>query len=65
VRDSRSNRWRDSDLLNRQAEVRVQDAFNPDGAFDANGNAVQHPDYGKILERQEPRLFRVAMRVSF
>jgi hypothetical protein len=52
-------------LLNRQGEVRVQDAFNPDGAFDASGNAVQHPDYGKILERQEPRLFRAALRVSF
>ena len=52
-------------LLNRQGETRVSDAFNPDGAFDANGNAVQHPNYGKILERQEPRLFRVSMRVSF
>ncbi|HSE62520.1 MAG TPA: TonB-dependent receptor [Thermoanaerobaculia bacterium] len=52
-------------LLNRQGETRVQDAFNPDGAFDASGNAVPHPDYGKILERQAPRLFRVAMRVSF
>jgi outer membrane receptor protein involved in Fe transport len=52
-------------LLNRQGEIRVQDAFNPDGAFDATGAAVQHPDYGKILERQEPRLFRAALRVSF
>jgi hypothetical protein len=52
-------------LLNRQGETRVQDAFNPDGSFDSAGNAVQHPDYGKILERQEPRLFRAAMRVSF
>jgi hypothetical protein len=52
-------------LLNRQGETRVSDAFNPDGAFDATGNAIQHPNYGKILERQEPRLFRVAMRVSF
>jgi hypothetical protein len=52
-------------VLNRQGETRVSDAFNPDGAFDANGNAVQHPNYGKILERQAPRLFRVAVRVSF
>ncbi|HEU5248901.1 MAG TPA: TonB-dependent receptor [Thermoanaerobaculia bacterium] len=52
-------------LLNRQGETRVSDAFNPDGAFDAEGNAVQHPNYGKIQERQGPRLFRVAMRVSF
>jgi hypothetical protein len=52
-------------VLNRQGETRVSDAFNPDGAFDAEGNAVQHPNYGKILERQGPRLFRVAMRVSF
>lgn len=52
-------------VLDRQGETRVQDAFNPDGAFDADGNAVRHPDYGKILERQEPRLFRVAMKVSF
>ena len=52
-------------LLNRQGEVRVQDAFNPDGAFDANGNAVQHPDYGKILQRQDPRLVRLAMKLSF
>lgn len=52
-------------LLNRRGETRVQDAFNPDGAFDADGNAVRHPNYGKILERQEPRLFRVAMKVSF
>ncbi len=52
-------------ILNRQGETRVQDAFNPDGAFDANGNAVQHPNYGKIVERQEPRLFRVALKVSF
>jgi hypothetical protein len=52
-------------LLNRQGETRVSDAFNPDGAFDVSGNAVQHPNYGKILERQAPRLFRVAMRVSF
>jgi len=52
-------------LLNRQGETRVSDAFNPNGAFDASGNAVQHPNYGKILQRQEPRLFRVAMRVSF
>jgi len=44
---------------------RSTDAFNPDVAFDANGNPVQHPNYGKILERQGPRLFRVAMRVSF
>jgi hypothetical protein len=52
-------------VLNRQGEVRVSDAFNPDGAFDANGEAIQHANYGKILERQEPRLFRLAMRVSF
>jgi outer membrane receptor protein involved in Fe transport len=52
-------------LLNRQGETRVSDAFNPDGAFDADGNAIQHPNYGKILERQEPRLFRVSMRLSF
>jgi hypothetical protein len=52
-------------VLNRQGETRVSDAFNPDGAFDASGNAVQHPNYGKILERQAPRLFRVAARVSF
>lgn len=52
-------------VLNRQGETRVSDAFNPDGAFDAEGNAVQHPNYGKILERQAPRLFRVAMKVSF
>jgi hypothetical protein len=52
-------------LLNCQGETPGQDAFNPDGAFDANGNAVRHPDYGRILERQEPRLFRVAMKVSF
>ena len=52
-------------LLNRQSETRVSDAFNPDGSFDENGNAVQHPNYGKILERQTPRLVRVAMRVSF
>jgi hypothetical protein len=52
-------------VLNRQGETRVSDAFNPDGAFDASGNAIQHPNYGKILERQAPRLFRVAMRLSF
>ena len=52
-------------VLNRQGETRVSDAFNPDGAFDAEGNAIQHPNYGKILERQAPRLFRVAMRLSF
>jgi hypothetical protein len=52
-------------LLNRRGETRVQDAFNPDEAFDADGNAVRHPNYGKILKRQEPRLFRVAMKVSF
>jgi hypothetical protein len=53
------------DLYNRQGETRVQDAFNPDGSFDEDGNAVQHPDYGKILQRQEPRLFRLALRLSF
>jgi hypothetical protein len=52
-------------LLNRQGETRVSDAFNPDGAFDADGNAVEHPNYGKILERQAPRLFRVALKLSF
>jgi hypothetical protein len=52
-------------LLNRQGETRVSDAFNPNGAFDANGNAIQHPNYGKILQRQEPRLVRVSMRLSF
>ena len=52
-------------LLNRQGETRVSDAFNPDGAFDASGNAVQHPNYGQILERQGPRLFRMSMRLSF
>ena len=52
-------------LLNRQGEVRVQDAFNPDGSFDANGNAIQHPDYGKILQRQDPRLIRFALKLSF
>jgi len=52
-------------VLNRQGEVRVEDAFNPDGSFDVDGDAVQHPNYGKILERQGPRLFRVAMKVSF
>jgi hypothetical protein len=48
-------------VLNRQGETRVSDAFNPDGAFDSEGNAVQHPNYGKILERQAPRLFRVVL----
>jgi hypothetical protein len=43
----------------------VSDAFNPDGAVDADGNAVQHPNYGKILERQAPRLFHLALKVSF
>ena len=52
-------------LLNRQGETRVSDAFNPDGSFDRDGNAVQHPNYGKIIERQEPRLFRVALKASF
>jgi carboxypeptidase family protein/TonB-dependent receptor-like protein len=52
-------------LLNRQGETRVSDAFNPDGAFDASGNPIPHRNYGKILQRQEPRLVRVSMRLSF
>jgi hypothetical protein len=24
-----------------------------------------HPNYGKVISRQEPRLFRAAVRVSF
>jgi len=52
-------------LLNRQGETRIEDDFNPNGDFDANGNDIQHVNFGKILERQEPRLIRVAVRVSF
>ena len=52
-------------LLNRQGETRIQDDFNPTGDFDAAGNDIQHVDYGKILQRQDPRLLRVAVRVSF
>ncbi|MGH9366592.1 MAG: hypothetical protein ACRD3M_02820, partial [Thermoanaerobaculia bacterium] len=52
-------------LLNRQGETRIQDDFNPDGDFDEAGNDIQHVDFGKILERQEPRLLRVTVRISF
>src|SRR6266545_1904399 len=52
-------------LLNRQGETRIEDDFNPNGDFDANGNDIQHVNFGKILERQEPRLIRVAVRISF
>jgi Carboxypeptidase regulatory-like domain/TonB-dependent Receptor Plug Domain len=52
-------------LLNRQGETRIQDDFNPTGDFDANGNDIQHVDFGKVLERQEPRLIRLGVRVSF
>jgi hypothetical protein len=52
-------------LLNRQGETRIEDDFNPNGDFDANGNDIQHVNFGKVLERQEPRLIRVAVRISF
>ena len=52
-------------LLNRQGETRIQDDFNPTGDFDEAGYDLQHVDFGKILERQEPRLIRLALRVSF
>jgi hypothetical protein len=52
-------------LLNCQGETRIEDDFNPNGDFDANGNDIQHVNFGKILERQEPRLIRVAVRISF
>ncbi|MGH9363699.1 MAG: TonB-dependent receptor [Thermoanaerobaculia bacterium] len=52
-------------LLNRQGETRIQDDFNPTGDFDKAGNDIQHVDYGKILQRQDPRLLRVTVRVSF
>jgi len=35
------------------------------GDFEANGNDIQHVNFGKILERQEPRLIRMAVRISF
>jgi hypothetical protein len=52
-------------LLNRQGETRVSDDFNPTGDFDEAGYDLQYVDFGKILERQEPRLFRAAIRISF
>jgi hypothetical protein len=52
-------------LLNRQGETSIEDDFNPTGDFDANGNDIQHVDYGKILARQDPRLIRAAVRISF
>ncbi len=52
-------------LLNRQGETRIEDDFNPNGDFDENGNDLQHVNFGKILERQEPRLIRAAVRISF
>jgi outer membrane receptor protein involved in Fe transport len=52
-------------LLNRQEETRIQDDFNPIGDFDAAGNDIQHVDYGKVLQRQDPRLLRASVRVSF
>jgi len=52
-------------LLNRQGETRIQDDFNPTGDFNAAGNDIQHVDYGKILQRQDPRLLRATVRVSF
>jgi outer membrane receptor protein involved in Fe transport len=52
-------------LFNRQSETIIEDAFNPDGAFDDAGNAVEHVDYKKINTRQEPRLFRAALRIAF
>lgn len=53
-------------LFDRQGEQRIEDAYNPDGDFDpVTGEAVQDVDYGKIQQRQEPRLFRAALRISF
>ena len=52
-------------LLNRQGETRIEDDFNPNGDFDAEGNDLQHVNFGKILQRQEPRLIRAAVRISF
>jgi outer membrane receptor protein involved in Fe transport len=52
-------------LLNRQGAVSVNDDFNPNDAFDANGNDIRDVDYGKILARQDPRLLRAGVRVSF
>jgi hypothetical protein len=52
-------------LLNRQGETRIQDEFNPTGDFDAEGNDIQYVNYGKILQRQDPRLLRATVRLSF
>jgi hypothetical protein len=52
-------------LLNRQGATRIQDDFNPNGDFDAAGNDIQHVDYGKTLQRQDPRLLRASVRISF
>jgi hypothetical protein len=52
-------------LLNRQGETVIDDYFNQTGAFDAAGNDIQDVNYGKILQRQDPRLLRLAVRLSF
>jgi outer membrane receptor protein involved in Fe transport len=53
-------------VFDRQGETRIDDNYNPDGDFDPDtGLAIRDVDYGKILQRQEPRLFRAALRIAF
>ena len=58
-------------LFNNQIETQRDDNYTvgpplgyPGTLYDPNV-ASNNPNYGKIVSRQDPRLFRAAVRVSF
>jgi hypothetical protein len=53
-------------IINKQFPVAYQTVLNTNGSFNAAGEPVlDEPDYLKVVQRNNPRLLRVALKVTF
>jgi hypothetical protein len=52
-------------IINKQVPVSYQTVFNTNGSFDGTTPVLDEPDYLKAQIRNNPRLLRVALKVTF
>ena len=52
-------------IINRQTPFAYQTVYNTNGSFDGLEPVLDEPDYLKIQNRNNPRLLRVALKVTF